>query len=500
MRPLVRCLVAALTVAAITAPAPAEAHAFAQRYDLPAPLWLYLTGAGAAVGLSFAAMAYFFRRMPDGGIDYRRINLLQSPLTRLFAHDNVVFLIRLVFVGVYLLVIVAGYIGSQDQLKNLAPTMVWVIWWVGMVFVSALVGDLWALINPLDTIARWSGALVRLMVPEAWLSGGYPYPKWLGVWPAVIFFAVFVWAELVWSGGGVPANISVMIFFYSAMTWSGIVLFRRDVWLRNGEAFTVAFGLAARFSPLEARTVGDRRELNVRSYAVGLLTERPIHPSMMMFVILLLSTVTFDGFMETPAWVAMVGWVGEAMWLRPTLLWVQDQGIGLLTFVKSLALLAAPLIFLGGFLLFARLMAMAVNGSPGEARRTTVEIACLFVLYLIPIAVAYHLAHYFSFLLLAGQLIIPLASDPFGYGWNLLGTADYSMNIAIINARLVWLTSVVTIVTGHMIAVYLSHVAAMHLFNQPATAIRSQYPMLVLMICYTVISLWILAQPVVEAG
>ena len=415
------------------------------------------------------------------------------------------YIVRLVFVGLYLLVIIAGYIGSQDQLRNLAPTLVWVIWWVGLMFISALVGNFWALINPVDSIARWSSAVVRLVVPEAWLSGGYAYPKWLGVWPAVVFFAAFAWAELVWPGDGVPANISVMIFFYSALTWAGMVLFRRDVWLRNGEAFTVAFSLAARFAPLEVRGVDGKLEWNVRPFAVGLLTDRPIHPSMMVLVILLLSTVTFDGFIETPAWIAILGWVSEAMWLRPALLWVQDQGIGLLTFVKSVALVAAPLLFLGGFLLFAKLMAIAVRTSPGEAssnktRRPTLEIACLFVLYLIPIAVAYHIAHYLSFMLLAGQLIIPLVSDPFGYGWDLFGTAGYSMNITITNARFVWLTSVITIVTGHMIAVYLSHVAALRVFDTPAAAMRSQYPMLVLMICYTMVSLWILAQPVVEAA
>ncbi len=395
-RAFVRLVVAALTVAVVAAPSSAEAHAFAQRYDLPVPLWLYLTGAGAAVGLSFAAMALLFRGAPDNRFDYRRFNLLRWPMVRLLTHENVLFVVRLVFVALYLLVIVAGYMGSQDQLRNLAPTMVWVIWWVGMMYVSALVGDVWAVINPIDTIARWSGALAHVLVPEVWLSGGYPYPKWLGVWPAVIFFAGFVWAELVWSRGGVPANISVMIFFYSALTWAGMVLFRRDVWLRHGEAFTVAFSLAARFSPLEARVRGDRRELNLRPYAAGLLTARPIHPSMMVFVIVMLATVTLDGFTETPAWVATVLWFEEADWLLPALLWAQSHGVGLLTFVKSLALVATPLIFLGVFLLFARLMAVAARTSPDRAGRTTMEVACLFVIYLIPIAVDYHLAHYQS--------------------------------------------------------------------------------------------------------
>ena len=178
----------------------------------------------------------------------------------------------------------------------------------------------------------------------------------------------------------------------------------------------MAFTLAARFAPLEVRTVDGKLEWNVRPFSIGWLTDRSIHPSMGVFVILLLSTVTFDGFVETPAWIAILGWVSEAMLLRLTLLWVQDQGIGLLTFVKSVALLVTPLIFLGGFMLFAQLMAIAARTVPGETRRSTLVIACLFVLYLIPIAVAYHIAHYLPFMLLAEQLIIPLVSDPFGYG------------------------------------------------------------------------------------
>ena len=115
-----------------------------------------------------------------------------------------------------------------------------------------------------------------------------------------------------------------------------------------------------------------------------------------------------------------------------------------------------------------------------------------------PIAVAYHLAHYLSFLLLAGQLIIPLASDPLGFGWDLFGTTLYRLDIGIIDARFVWLTSVASIVLGHIIATWLAHETALTIFKTAARARRSQYPMLCLMIAYTVTSLWILAQPIVE--
>jgi len=125
------------------------------------------------------------------------------------------------------------------------------------------------------------------------------------------------------------------------------------------------------------------------------------------------------------------------------------------------------------------------------------RLAGQFVLSLVPIAVAYHLAHYFSMLAIAGQFIIPLASDPFGYGWDLFGTMLYRIYIGLVDARFIWYLSVVAIVTGHIISVWISHATAYAVLDAD-TARRSQYPMLLLMVGYTMLSLWILAQPIVE--
>jgi hypothetical protein len=138
--------------------------------------------------------------------------------------------------------------------------------------------------------------------------------------------------------------------------------------------------------------------------------------------------------------------------------------------------------------------------TPARARAdlTIGEVARLFVLSLIPIALAYHLAHYLSFLLIVGQYMIPLSSDPFGFGWDLFGTKIYFPDIGIVNAKFVWITSVIAVVTGHIIAVWLAHVVALRRFGESGAALRSQIPMLFLMVGYTMLSLWILAQPVVE--
>jgi hypothetical protein len=116
----------------------------------------------------------------------------------------------------------------------------------------------------------------------------------------------------------------------------------------------------------------------------------------------------------------------------------------------------------------------------------------------VPIAIAYHLSHYLSYLLIAGQNIIPLASDPFGVGSDLFGTRTYRIDIAIVNAKMVWYVAVTAIVVGHVIAVYLAHIMALRVFTTPRQAVLSQIPMLGLMVAYTMISLWILSQPIVS--
>ena len=126
------------------------------------------------------------------------------------------------------------------------------------------------------------------------------------------------------------------------------------------------------------------------------------------------------------------------------------------------------------------------------------DMASLLSYSLIPIAFAYNIAHYITLLLIQRQLIIPLASDPFGSGWDLFGTVNYSLNISIINARILWFLSVALIVIGHVLAVYLAHRVAIRTFTDRTVALKSQYPMLSLMVVYTVVSLWIIAQPIVE--
>lgn len=480
---------------------PAFAHALRQRYDLPIPLGLYLAGAGVTVGLSFAVIALFTRRPLWRG-SYPRIDLFRFRAFRMLAHPGVLFACQLLSVGLFTLILLAGIFGRQDPFKNIAPTAVWVIWWVGLAYVSALLGDVWALINPWNIVFRWTEGLRRRWKPTGRLSFDAPYPEWLGAWPAVVLFLIFAWIELVWERAEVPASLASAALTYSVITWTGMLVFGRERWLRGGEVFSVFFGTLARFSPTEFRAGNPDPEWALRPYGAGLLTTEPIHASQMMFVLVMLSTVTFDGFIETPLWVAIVDWILLAPLLLPVLTVLHKTLGSLLPLIQSVALGLFPLVFFAIYMVFVWLMryvvSTAARGDAGDRRIPTTDLARLFVLTLVPIAIAYHLAHYLAYFLVAGQFIIPLASDPFGIGWDLLGTSLYRIDIGVVDARFVWYTAVIAIVVGHIIAVCLAHLMALYVFKDARLATRSQYPMLGLMVCYTMISLWILAQPVVE--
>ena len=132
--------------------------------------------------------------------------------------------------------------------------------------------------------------------------------------------------------------------------------------------------------------------------------------------------------------------------------------------------------------------------------RSAGTIARLFVLTLVPIAIAYLIAHYLHYLLVQGQLIVPLLSDPFGRRWDLLGTASFYPDIGLLDARLVWNLSLASIVAGHVISIWLAHRIALREFGARGMAVKASVALTVLMVVYTVVSLLIIADPLVQYG
>ena len=503
----------AAAAAAACAPI-AAAHGFGQRYDLPLPLSLYLFGAAAAVAFSFVVVGLFARRRESVAGDYGHINLLAYPPARLVARPGFVFALRFIALCLLMVTIVAGFWGNQNPYRNIAPTLVWVIWWVGLAYVCAFAGNLWALVNPWRTGFDWVTAAywritARTMEPR--LS----YPERLGVWPAFFLLLAFSWTELVYPDAAAPAHIAWLAVFYSILTWAGMFAFGGDIWLRHGEVFTLVFSTFARLAPTEVRVLdpavcerceahcrnpdgacidcydcfrradAQQRVWALRPFGAGLLDSRPVSASMMAFVLLLLSSVLYDGALGTPEWRQL-----------EKLLAAFAPGLGdwAPIAIRTLGLVGFWLVFFGAYVAVGAIM----NRVAAAERRSPWDLAQTFALTLVPIAIAYHLAHYLSFLLRQGQYILPLLSDPFGYGWNLFGTAGYRVDIAIVGAAFAWYAAVAAVVSGHIAAVYLAHRKAMRVLGTRGAALCSQIPLTALMVVYTFFGLSILAEPITE--
>ena len=455
---------------------------------------------------------------------YPRLDLLRVPVVGAVLSSRVASaVIRAVSVLTFLLMLTAGFFGTDRAIENISPTFIWIIWWVGMGYVVALIGNVWVFINPWKITFEWYRKLRgHADEPE---DPPFAYPQGLDVWPALLLFFLFAWAENVYTGAFRPFTLSVMVLMYSIVMWAGMAAFGKHVWLRNAEAFTVLFGFFSRFSPTELRVTnrdacrtcrsdcqlepdcvdcyecvarGDELRMSharsrvptshssllsthsslyLRPFAIGLALQRRVSLPTAAFVILALATVSFDGFQDTETWTN----------LRANMLSLASSDV-----VDTVALALAPALFAAVYLAFA----WAIKTLSREDASVT-EVASAYVFSLVPIALAYNLAHFITLLLIQGQLIIPLASDPFGFGWNILGTADYRLNLEIISAKTVWFISLAAIVLGHVISVYLAHLISLRRAPTPSDALRGQIPMLALMIVYTATSLWIIAQPIV---
>jgi len=449
----------------------AEAHGFGMRYDLPLPLDYFIASGAAVVVLSFVIVAIFLRPAHDGAL-YPTRNLSATRLGRIAACPVVQTTIRIFAVFVFALTLLAGYFGAPNPYKNISIVMVWVIAWVGIAYLSALLGNVWSVLNPWSTLLRWAQNLGLKTLD-------LPYPAWLGAWPGFIQLFIFAWLEINWPGSGVPFNIAVALTLFSALTWIGMILVGRDTWAKNAGMFVMIFALFARFGIFEMRD----GKLHLRPPAVGLLGNKPATFSEIAFVILILATVTYDGFTETELFQTLALALFEPL-----------QGLGgiAVALVSTIGLAALPSLFIAAYLIVAALVRTMGNNTVSFER-----VAGTFVYSLIPIAIAYHFAHYLSLLIFEGQNVFALISDPFGFGWNLFGTATYRVDLTIMNAEFLWFFSVAAIVLGHVAAVYLAHAEAIRLFGTRQAALRSQIPMLALMVGYTMISLWIVAQPIV---
>ncbi len=439
-------LVGLLALLVVAVPAPALAHGIGGRADLPVPIEFFLYGAGVVLVVSFIALAVLWPEPRLQGGPWSTVATTRSIgwAGRIVAGVGLVGL---------LLVVVGGIFGVQNSSRNVAPVLVWVDFWLVVPFLAALVGNLYTHLNPWRTL----GAVVTTEERPDLLDR-------YGVYPAAVALFLFTWLELVAPNGGRPNTVAVAALVYTAflislMAWAG-----RSTGLQIGDAFTTYNRVISAIAPFG-------RDASGRLVRRGWIRALPVLPrwrGLTVFVVLMIGTVSYDGLSSTQWWRDLLG---------------SNSGTVVAETIGMLAVSAV----IGAAYWAASWAAVKLGGD----ERSPGRVAASFAHTLVPIALAYAFAHYFTLVLFEGQLLISTLSDPFGQGWDLFGTADRAINYWM-SPRVVWYIQVLAIVTGHVTGVILAHDRALAEFP-PVRAVRSQYAMLALMVALTALGLTILA-------
>ncbi len=451
------------------------AHALASRQDLPVPAWLFAWGASIVLVVSFFALAAGWRSPRFEQLHERPLGaglsrvLLGLPTQALCGA-----------IGVFLLgfAIYAGLEGTEAPDRNFILTFLFVTCWLGFPFFSAIFGDLFRPFNPWRAVGRAAGAGFRLIAGQR--AAHASYPERLGRWPAAIGLLAVVWLEVVWGKGGTgftPETVATAALVYSGYTLAMMAVFGTEEWCERGEVFSVYFGMFGRLGIFGTR---DGRLERRRPFSAA--TTWATIPGSAAVVIASISTTSFDGGQE--------GAFKDA--IESLTDWIEGMGFSLATSLRLSATVFMLLCFLAvGLIYLLGVRGMrTVPGAPSAAKLRTG-----FAHTLIPIALAYLVAHYFSFFVFQEQAQFGyLLSDPLGTGTtDLFGTANWEVDYTILSANAIWYVQVASLIAGHVIGLMLAHDRALVYWPDYRNATASQYWMLAVMVAFTCFGLYLLS-------
>jgi len=470
-RPLGQFVAAAVAVAVLSERAAAHSGSLGGSVaSATVPTWLTVLTGGIVVGGSFLFTTLLTDHDAMRGVNWWRL-AVPTP-TRL--RRAVVSLVRAFSVGVLVVVLVTGSVGPREGVRNFALLLVWVGWWAGYTATTYLVGDTWPVLNPWRaplSAVRWArrrrgdgaggdsdgdhgaGSLVGASLPSSW-----------GVWPAVAGLLGLVWLEVVSPVGENPRLLAGVVAAYTLATVAGSFAVG-EAWFERVDPVSRVFAAYGRVAPLRRDADGS---LSLRLPGTA-LTEDPLpeRPGEVAFVVALLWVTTYDGLVATPTWARAVG---------PLV------GAG----VPALAVYAAVL--LAGFGLFLgvyRLAARRVRDA-ADTYVTARAIERWFAPALLPIAAGYHLAHFLGYFLGLAPALAAVATSPF---------APPASPLALVLPGWFGTVKLLFVLGGHVLAIWVAHSLAFELFPGVLAAIRSQFPSVVVMVFYTMTSLWVITQP-----
>ena len=468
---------AVFMVTAFATSASVLAHAGERGFVMLLPTRLYQVAGAIAVAVSFLAVIRLRAETVRHALESARWWLF--PVPRRIPGSNAA------ASAVLLVLIAAGLAGSRDPFANPLTLSVWTLLWVGLAFVHAILGDIWPHLDPWTAPAR----LVRRVVSGRrdgrdgdGASGLLRWPEALGDWPAVVLLLLFSWFELVFPAPRDPAILAFAAAGYSVFTVAGMVLFGDEAWGRRVEIFSRFFRIVSWLAPLRTVEEGGARRLAVTFPGARLLGIGSLSAAGVVFVVVALATVSFDGLSRTFWWLDLVG-------ENP----LEHPGRTALVGRNTFGLLGAAAALLAAFAITAAAGAWWSGARPAPALRC-------FVVSIVPIAFGYHFAHYLPSFLVDAQYALKALSDPLARGWNLLGARDLHVTASFLthhaSVEIIWYAQAGAIVAAHVAAVVVLHALAGESRPGRSAPIFSELPLTVLMIGYTLFGLWLLSTPV----
>jgi hypothetical protein len=440
----------------IGAAGPALAHASGRGFVMLLPTNYVIWGGALAVLVSFIAVSLLPHRPPAK-------QLVERPAG---APSRLAVAVSLMSAFAIGLIIVSGLRGPNDPAENLLPLGVWTLWWVVIVLLHPLFGNLWGVLNPFTGL---HAVLMRGRAPPL------AYPAWLSYWPAVVIFFAFAWFQLVYPAPEDRDVLAQVLIFYLGFTLLAVLLFGAGSWLRRGDPFGVFLYQLGSAAPLSSK--------GLRLPGAGLLTLPPLPLSGTLFVLLTLSAISFDGFANTFFWLSRVG-------------------VNPLDYPGRTAMMGANTLgLLGSFLLLSAVFLGAVfAGWLWSGRKVDFVTLCGRLVYsLIPISIAYHFAHYLGDTLVNLQYLAVELSDPLHTGADLLGLRDFHVTASFLNTAsgtlAIFTAQTAAILLGHIVGVAVAHAMLAETELPRTEALRLEGPLAISMVAYTAFGLWLLAAP-----
>lgn len=490
----------------------------------------------AAGGLVFIILVSHFilsRRWSTGQGTSWRFNIFRIPgVEALIKKPAFPLLMQSLSIFLFVLVLVAGFFGSQRI--NIGPVITWTWWWALLVFMILFLGKFFCTICPWEGISSLVSALsLRSRVKTLGFELKWPR-KFRNIYPAMMLFILLTWMELGMDITRSPMLTAVMGLAFVSLAVLTALVFERRAFCRYLCLVGRIQGIYALFAPVELRPhsaevcrtckgkecyqgsqteVGcptslfpgalventyctlctecirscpeDNIHINLRPFGTDLLNKSRFRMDEAVMAVVLLALTSFHGLTMTPTWTRM------------TNLLRADLGLGSVTVFTALmaAMILVPvLLFRGAAWMSWRISLVGNPGADSSDGMSPTKAFKLFAYSVIPIALFYHLAHNSMHFFMEAQHIVPLLSDPFGWGWDLFGTAD-KVYPPLLTLKSIWWIQIGLIVVGHVFGVLVADRMAMRLFPERRTAIRSLVPLILTMILYSAFSVWLITQP-----